>query len=323
MNALGKIIRGLFQFPVSVVVYTYFVCKFRNVDFMHYRELADVRFRAPKFLTSVFLYGNYKAISRLTHRRFNFFRDYCEHGVCFSDNPESATLLGYVDRRGIRRVYTFSQRRKKALETFLETRKSKAEVIAIGPYILGVGPFLSAEKFNCRKKKFGKTLLVFPAHTIETNTDSYQADRLNALVEQKRGDFETVMVCMYWNDVLHQSQMIEYYEQNGYVVVSAGYRNDPKFLNRLRDIISLADVVMLDSVGTNLGYSVTLKKPVWFVERENKERHECFSSPCLQELAENVQRLNEECVGLFPVGGERITTEQLDFVESYWGKNED
>lgn len=290
---------------------------------MHYRELAEVRFCAPKFLNSVFLYGNYKAISKLTHRKFNFLSDYCEHGVCVSDNPESATLLGYVNRRGIRRVYTFSQRRKKALETFLKTRGSKAEVMAVGPYILGVEPFLSEERLGSLKKRFGKTLLVFPAHTIESNKDSYQADRLNALVEQKKSDFDTIMICMYWLDLLHQSRMIDYYEKKGYVVVSAGHCNDPKFLNRLRDIISLADVVMLDSVGTNLGYSVTLKKPVWFVERENKERHECFSSPCLQELAENVQRLNEKCVGLFPVGGERITTEQLDFVESYWGKNED
>lgn len=323
MNALGKLIKGLLQFPISVLVYAYFVHKFRNVDFMHYRELADVRFCAPKFLGSVFLYGNYKAISKLTHRKFNFFRDYCEHGVCFSDAPESAKLLGYVDRRGIHRVYTFSQRRKKALETFLKTRKSKAEVIAVGPYILGVSHFLSEEKFNRLKEKFGKTLLVFPTHTIETNTDSYRVDRLNVSVEQKRKDFETVMVCMYWNDVLHQSRMIGYYERNGYVVVSAGHRNDPKFLNRLRDIILLADVVMLNSVGTNLGYSVALKKLVWFVERENIERQEGFANLCLQELAENVQRLNEKCVGLFPVGGECITAEQIDFVENYWGKNED
>lgn len=175
-----------------------------------------------------------------------------EHGINLSQEglfPEEigTTALGII---------TFSQFRK----TMLESVWNKP-IIMVGPYIAYVNSFYPESQLKEIHEKNGKTLLVMPTHSaavIDTNYDVYE---FISQIERVKSSFTTVVVCLYWKDILRG--IAQPYKEKGYKVVCAGYKTDYLFLNRLRTIIELSDAIMLNDVGTNLGYAMYLKKPCY------------------------------------------------------------
>ena len=68
-----------------------------------------------------------------------------------------------------------------------------------------------------------------------------------------------MLVCLYYRDILNGNYA--QYEEAGFTVVTAGYREDCLFLSRLRSLISISDLTMSNSVGTHVGYCVYMGKP--------------------------------------------------------------
>lgn len=135
-------------------------------------------------------------------------------------------------------------------------------VFVLGPYIHYVTGYYSPERIKKQKEKLGKTLLVFPSHTWELDSTSGEGNRTFDIVYKKYAkQFGTIMVCCYWNDL--EAPVVEAFRSIGAMLVSAGFRGDQNFARRLRTIIELADAVVVDDLGTNMGFCRYLNKPVY------------------------------------------------------------
>ena len=132
-------------------------------------------------------------------------------------------------------------------------------VIPIGPYIHYAKSFLSIKEFEQEKKKLGKTLLVFPAHSTHFHGVSYDYQQdVNFLLKIGK-DFDSILVCLYWKDII--AGKANNYRNSRFKIVTAGHIFDPHFLNRLKTIIQLSDFTMSNSPGNHIGYCVHLNKP--------------------------------------------------------------
>jgi len=310
-------IKNIFLFIPSLLTYWYNTRKFRNTDFFAYKTLAHAKFECPKFLVSVCLYGNYKAIAKLRSKRFNFIREYLEHGMCYYTNIESAEQMGYINRPFITTVYTFSEQRKQVLETYFAAKNISRTIIPVGPYILGSSNFLSEDARKSLKKTLKKTLVVFPSHSIDYIQSEFDSDTLLNEIARLKPQFDTVLICVYWLDILHNKHAV--YEEAGYTIISAGHRSDPNFLPRLRDIIELSDHTMSNNVGTHIGYSICLGKPHYFFSQTLN--YTIKKNPFMAEGQKNIDSstINKRVQSLFGEFQETITKEQIQLIQEFWG----
>ena len=134
-------------------------------------------------------------------------------------------------------------------------------VFVLGPYIHYAAPYYSPEKEQNMKSKLGKVLLVFPSHSWEHGNKKTGNSLYDTIYEKYADDYDTVLVCAYWNDI--DAPIIDLFAKNGATIVSAGFRNDPNFIRRLKTIISLADEVVVDDIGTNIGFCKYMNKPLY------------------------------------------------------------
>lgn len=313
---MSNIVVKAVQFFPSLIRWKKEAKRLSDVDFFEFNELLKGGFVTPRFFNAVSLYGNFKAISNLTHRSFNFLVDYLEHGVCFYDTPESTTLMGYATRPGIKNIYTFSEHRKGFIEQYLKSKGIRKHVHAVGPYIMGAGNFLPEESLEAIKKRFGRILLVYPSHSIDNVIAQYDATILIEEIERRAVDFDSVFVCMYWKDLVDE-QRRQQYSDKGYIIVCNGLGSDPHFLSRQKDIMMLSDLVMTNGLGTHIGYAVCLQRPVYFFQQ-----YKCSTDGHGKVLKVNNNFVETEKMfaDAFRDYSFDITQEQIELVEKFWGK---
>lgn len=315
-----KELKKHFFFPLhfiwSLVVYKYYTEKFKHTDYFDYKKIVNIRFIEPLGFNTVCHYGCYKAVAKLTGRRFNFITDYLDHGASFRAEPETMKNLGYYNRSTIRRIYTMSEFNVSVYNECIKREKLKSKAIAVGSYIKGADFFYSTAILDEIKKKYGRILLVFPQHSHNGNMAEYNVtDFINAINKYKNEyNFDSVFVCLYWADILRGSD--EKYLQNNFVVVTAGHRSDPQFLSRQKDLIYLADHTMSNHIGSYVGYSICMNKPHFMYNQQTQyfgDGIEMDKSPSL----ETAKKSYQEIFGTFTT---TITPEQYQFTEKYWGK---
>lgn len=185
----------------------------------------------------------------------------------------------------------------------------------VGPYIHYARPYYSPAKMGELRRELGKTLLVFPAHTYELSSVEYAKRRF---VEDIMGglacDFDTVLVSAYWHDA--DDEVFRLFEEAGARVVSAGMREDPQFISRLRTMIELSDAVAGNALGTHIGYAMCLGRPFHMIGAletgisDVGNAYEAIEQTRLNEIAAQV------CHAFGPVGrGE----ERDSLFNTYWG----
>lgn len=183
-------------------------------------------------------------------------------------------------------------------------------LFCIGPYIHYAEQYYSEEKIKKMKNINGKTLLVFPHHNYEgavRNASSNEfIDYIFKLLEES---YDKLYVCSYWLDL--DSDMIREFKRRGATIVSAGARFDPLFLHRLKTIISLSDVVYANDIGTNIGYSMYLKKP-YYIAYPIKENTAINRS---KEFIEQRNRI----IDAFSTGELRNEKNQVTLYNLFWG----
>lgn len=235
-----------------------------------------------------------------------------EHGVYFGDyfNDKEAIKSGYPS------VITFSSQRKAHIR-----KVSDKMVFEVGPYIYYASSVLDEKAIKMLKKQWGKTLLVWPSHSVDrikTSFDYQQFIHEILKIKQEHG-FETVLTCLYYRDIELQRNKV--YEEAGFKVVTAGRREDPAFLERLKTFILLSDYTVSNSVGTHVGYSVVLNRPHTVLEQridfemdsaaEQKHVTTLYLNSADQEKAE-VQKA-------FATYSETISDRQRELCRKYWG----
>ena len=153
-------------------------------------------------------------------------------------------------------MLTWSDYRKRLLEL-----RYGAKAVPIGPYIHYVDGIYDGEKITEIKKKYGRTLLVMPSHSVFEQKSQYDNDDLEREIRRVSEDFDTVIISLPYFDLQHGIHLR--FQKMGYYVVSAGYQNDCFFLKRLRTILELSDAVMANAFTTGLIYAAYLGRPVY------------------------------------------------------------
>lgn len=251
-------------------------------------------------------YGNNKAVKLALRRNYLHRNELIEHGIYFGDNISVDT-----HSFGAPIVYTMGKQR----ESFL--RLKGYEAYSLGPYILYSKHFYSVIRLKEIKAKLGKTLLVFPSHSIEDVNVRFNENIFLNEIKKYVKEYDTILICLYWKDILNGCSHM--YEDAGFCVVSAGHRSDPYFLPRLKDLIYLSDMTMSNNLGTHVGYSIAMGKP-----------HYMFSQKCTYEgkgveqenAGKDMDKYQERISTFQEVFGNYqycISKEQLELVRYYWG----
>ena len=137
-------------------------------------------------------------------------------------------------------------------------------VFCIGPYIHYTKDYYDPKQMQEMKRRYGKTLLVFPSHTYELSRQRYEEEKFVDQIMEYGKDYDTILVNAYWVDL--NNRVYKLFKDKGATVVSAGVRLDANFISRLKTIISLSDYVIGNNIGTNIGYCLYLKKPFKLID---------------------------------------------------------
>lgn len=258
-------------------------------------------------------YGYYQEIMKyagLSEKGFIYIPS-MEHGIRFSGAP-------WKERSGVISSICFACQGPGRLSDIYDLDPWKP-IFVLGPYIHYAAPYYSAEETEKLKNELGRVLLVFPSHSYEYEEAADGQDLYSIIYKKYASDYDTIMVCIYWNDT--DNPVLDLYAKRGAKIVSAGYRNDPNFIRRLKTIISLADDVVVDDLGTNIGFCKYMGKTVYFesavprlpedkVLVENHHRfYEAFYSPN-KEFTESQLRLQNELYDHFWGGDKYLRTSE-------------
>ena len=252
--------------------------------------------------------------------KYLFLNSYIEHGLFFGNYVAKYSYQYPVDK-----IISFGNYRKQILGSDINIIESKKEIRLIGPYIAYARPLLDSNELKSLKKTLGKTLLVFPSHSIDKMTTQFDnTDFTKEILRiKKNNDFKTVIISMYWKDICEKAELCRVYEDLGFKIVCSGHKNDIYFLSRQKSIIELSDITMSNEVGTHIGYCIFLEKPHYLYSQEISYKES------LAEVikAENINNdlMQSQLKDKFILGkafssySEEINEEQKKIVDYYWG----
>ena len=136
----------------------------------------------------------------------------------------------------------------------------------IGPFIHYVDEYYDKERVEKQKKERGKTLLVFPAHSLAQVKTNYDGGAFIERIKRIASNYMRVLVCLSINDL--QPDLVNSFIGEGWEVVTAGYALSRGFLPRLKSIIELSDAVVANIYTTGLVYSIYMGKPVYLYNQK-------------------------------------------------------
>lgn len=194
-------------------------------------------------------------------------------------------------------------------------KRYRDHAFSIGPFIHYAPAFYSKEKIISEKKRLGKNILVFPAHSLNYIIHKFDNNWFMQNVKKIAKDFDNIRICLYWADI--QLGIHKYYQNLGFECITAGHILDPNFLPRLKTIIETSDLTISNDVGTHVGYSVYLDKPHIIFHKVPKIKgnkkwtniqFDYWSSSPYQELLKEFTKVNY-----------KITPAQRKVVNQYYG----
>ena len=280
--------------------------KRQNLSVFDYKELAQpIPFYPIEKLKDSNYYGHALALKK--YAEIDKIESALEHGIYLGNRITVAE--GYKTTKS---VIAMSGNRVEAFKQ----HNMKKPIVAIGPYIHYAEPLLPDGVFADLKSKLGKVLLVMPVHAGTKVKISYNKKVFFDYINDIRKDFDTVLVCMYFREILNEPQLALDYEKLGFKIVCAGHWYDFNFIRRLKSIIMLSDYVISNSHGTNTGYCTFLGKPQTIVVDKSLTKN-------LDLYSDEVRRIRdlqvEEIENSFSLYSKLITDEQKRVVDKYWG----
>ncbi len=136
-------------------------------------------------------------------------------------------------------------------------------VFSLGPYIHYSRDYYGRQRYEALKNELGKVLLVFPSHTWEESSLGGSSEGFaRKIINKYSKKYDTLLICAYWKNIC--DPVIKQFEAEGAKIVSAGFRGCKNFIRRLKTIIRLADDVVVDDIGTNIGFCMYMNRPVFF-----------------------------------------------------------
>jgi hypothetical protein len=262
------------------------------------------------------LYGHIQVFKNYINNKSDLFDVHIQHGVILGRLIQNVMHNSFANK-----IITYSESRKYLIQN--ETNKS---VISVGPYIRYAFSRIPIDLINKMKVQNGKTLLVFPAHSsVDRTKISFDqkcfVDKIKDIVEKY--EIKTVLINLFYSDCNKES--IDYYEQEGFKVCSAGYWLSENFLPNLRTLIELSDFTMSNRVGTHIGYCIALNKPHYIFNQDYKE--EFIGLKGQEDLKQTLSneyysRIDlDKIESIFMEENFSISNEQIKIVNEFWGND--
>ncbi len=283
----------------------------KSLSIFKFKELSKpIPFYPIETIKDANFYGHlhslkkYAGVDKITHS--------IEHGLYLGNYVPYATFL-----KTTKSIITFSENRKK----HLRNANIKKPIITIGPYIHYAEPLLSDKDFNEIKKSIGRTFLLFPTHSIKNIDVEIEIEDLISKVKKTAKDFDTIMVCFYYKDILNDI-FPEYFMKAGFKIVTAGNIYDINFLSRLKSIIQLSDFTASNNVGTHTGYCIYLNKPHFIFKQNINYKKENSLSTINYRNSKQLESMEEEKNDIlkeFTYFSHEITDNQRKIIDKYWG----
>ncbi len=232
------------------------------------------------------------------------FKFILEHGLYLNDQVDTLDVEANLPT-----IITYSNYRRDILKNY------RKHVFSIGPFIHYAKSFLSNSQIRTKRKKDGKVLLFFPAHSTPIIGIDYDARVLCNQIRKIGRGFDKIRICMYWKDVLLNKHL--YYLEQGFECVTAGHMLDPNFLPRLKSLILLSDLTASNIISSQAGFCIYLNKPHILLKNKfdiksnkhwRKRIEDIFVSPEYKEVAQEFSKMN------FKISGK-----QKKLVDKYWG----
>lgn len=272
-------------------------------------ELQFYRYRMDKILKE---YANFPPNKKI-HALF-------EHGINYTD------LCHGVFRA---HEYVPSIVASKYRVSVLEKQKYYSGAYTIGPYIHYANSLLSKEELKSEKERLGRTLLVFPSHSIEGLISNFKTEDFLSEIEKISKEYDNVRVCLYYKDV--KLNRFKQYQKKGYEVVTAGHFYDYNFLPRLRSIIETSDMTASNDIGSHLGYCIYLNKPHYLINPTTVDHIGEKNGENVEAMVENDKKFREteknnankiNIINEFTIYDEKITKNQYELINYLWGFDE-
>lgn len=230
-----------------------------------------------------------------------------EHGVYLDDGVWDLDI-----NHGYNNIITLGEARKEILKN-----RTDKNIVKVGPYIAYAESFWNEEKIVKEKVKNGKTLTVFPSHSTTQVDMNFDIPQFIKKIREISAGYDTIVVCMYWKDVLQKKY--EAYEKEGFKIVSAGHMFDPQFLPRLKTIILLSDMIMANDFGSFIGQATYFDKPCYLYKMDCNVKAD--NDIYIKEYMSK-GRLYKQAFDVFNSITNKVTEEQYAFCNYVWGNNE-
>lgn len=240
-----------------------------------------------------------------------------EHGIVYTDNVDGPYRVHEYLPSMVASPYRVN---------ILKNQPNFKGAYAIGPYIHYAESLLSDDQISEEKDRLGRTLLVFPSHSIDGIVKKFDYANFINKINEISNDFDSVRVCMYWKDVLLNNHTP--YIKEGFEVVTAGHSSDYYFLPRLKSIIESSDMAMANDIGSQLGYCLYLNKPYYLTSMDevsfsNETDSENDKLMLFKEnrvwdkvnSSDNVVMIKK----LFSTPQEKISKDQYNLINYLWG----
>lgn len=289
--------------------------KRKNHSIFDYKQLiGELPYSPHETVIDNNFYGNAYSLKEYLGYRGDF-NAYMEHGLYFGNLVHKDEQKWYTNK-----IITLSENR----ERHITAKLTNKHIIKIGPYIHYAKSVLSDVEYEKTKQEIGKTLLVFPSHSVKNVQLKYDVDEFTKEIEKIKGEYNTVLICLFYLDAQNR-ELVAKYENLGYRIVTSGHRFDNYFLDRQKTIISLADMTMSNRMGTHVGYCVYMNKPHYLFQQKSdyhaenrKEAERVINARTDDELLDREREIKD--IGkYFSKFSTSISEDQKKIIDKYWG----
>lgn len=226
-----------------------------TIDIFDYREILRDKYNFSYSRNTNNFYGLDSILKRYAGYKKELYIA-TEHGVQLPGGENYLNVAEYRDNLA-HVLLTSAKLRAESL-----TRYSDKTIIPIGPYIQYAETVYDDEIMMQIKANLGRTLLVFPQHSCENELIECESKNFIEYVKKIKNEkmFDTVLVCVYFYDFIQGLHIP--YEREGWTIITAGHRQNKRFLDYLKTYILLADHVLFQGYTSSVGYALAMRKPV-------------------------------------------------------------
>lgn len=252
-------------------------------------------------------YGILYQIKKFAGIDINLLLNKCtfEHGLGLRKAVCQIEVMHHVSH-----ILTFSSFREEIISDLTDITP-----VAIGPYIAYAENYHSNVYIERMKKKYGRVLLVMPSHSIKGIDVDYNVKQFIQQIENSKEKFDTVIVCMYFQDIIRG--LWKPYEKMGYHIVSAGNTGSPYFLSRLKYILRLSDAVIMNAATTGMCYAMYMNLPIFLLQQQMNYNVTCRNNAYETDLG--LKKQLEKLYELFDNKEFVITKEQVELGNYLFG----